>query len=324
MLVMIQLLFCLLLLTVNVNAQTCCTAGAPISSFLEVNNQDERAISFQLLYEYKNINLLVDETEKLTNDPRSRFGQNIAVKVDYTLNRKWAFSAIVPIVHQARQTFSESQASIGQGDMSLIAQYMLYANDKTYLNLSAGVKVPTGRVSHLSNSGIFLSPDMQSGTGSFDYLIRSSYNRTRFLFPFLSANVSAVFRKNGINENFGSTENFGGRSFAFGDEFVGVFGLRYLQDYKLGFIIPDLSLKYRWGGPNTEQSTIAPNSGGQWLGIPIGFSYTPDDVKAIRLYGEFPIYQKLEGLQITTKYLIGVQLSYAIKKKNLDSIIEIH
>lgn len=319
----LQILLCLSTLGYQSLAQTCCTAGAPISSFLEVNSMDEKSISIQLLYEYKNINLLVDNSERLENDPRSRFGQNVALKFDYTLNNKWAFSLIAPFVHQSRMTFSETQSSLGVGDVSLLAQYMLYANSKTSLNISAGIKLPTGIVSQRGVSGIFLSPDMQSGTGSYDFLIRSSYNHTRFIIPFLTANVSAVFRKNGSNDDFGSTENFGGRSFAFGDEAVALIGLRYLQDYKLGFLIPDISLRYRWGGPNKEQNNTAPNSGGHWLSLPVGFSYVHDDIKSIRLYGEIPIYQKIEGLQITTKFLIGLQMTYLIKKKTTDNLIEI-
>ena len=302
-------------------AQTCCTAGAPISSFLEVNSIDEKTSSVQLLYEYKNINLLVDNSEVLVNDPRSRFGQNVALKVDHTFTDKWAFSFILPLVHQERRTFSETQSSIGIGDLSLLTQYVLFANSRSSMNITAGVKLPTGVVSHRSASNIFLSPDMQSGTGSFDFLIRSSYNRTRFIFPFLTANVSAIFRKNGKNSDFGSTENFSGRSFAFGDEAQAVAGLRYLQDYKLGFLIPDISLKYRWGGANLEQELQAPNSGGHWVSLPVGFSYVPDKLKSVRVYGELPLYQKLEGLQITTKFLVGLQLSYLIKRKKTDQLI---
>lgn len=318
----IPLLILLVLLGNLAHAQTCCTAGAPISSFLEINGLDEKATSIQLLYEYKNIDLLVDNDIRLTNDPRTRFGQNVGVKVDYTLSSKWAFSALIPLVHQSRETFSQQQSSIGIGDLSLITQYMIFANNRSSWNISGGMKLPIGKVSHRDPSGIFFSPDMQSGTGSYDFLVRSSFNQTRFLFPFLTSNVSVLYKKNGINDDFGSTENFGGRSFAFGDEAVAVVSLRYLQDYKLGFLIPDLSLKYRWGGPNQEQQVEAPNSGGHWVSLPLGFSIVPDELKSIRFYGEIPLYQKLDGLQITTKYLVGLQLSYLIKKKNIDNLIE--
>ena len=312
------------LLANSLNGQTCCTAGAPISSFLEVNGMDEKATSIQLIYEYKSINLLVDNNQRLTNDPRSRLGQNVALKVDFTQNTKWAYSVILPLVYQSRETVSQRQTSLGLGDLTLIAQYIVFANSKSSLNFSAGAKLPIGRVNHRDDSNIFLSPDMQSGTGSYDFLVRSSYNESRFIFPFLTANASLLFRRNGFNDDFGSTENFGGRSFAFGNEAIAVAGLRYLQDYKLGFLIPDLGLKYRWGGSNQEQRIDAPNSGGHWVSLPLGFSYVPDDIKSIRLFGEIPLYQKLEGLQITTNFLVGVQLSYLIKKKNnIETLIDL-
>lgn len=314
--------FCFFLLQ-NIYSQTCCTAGAPISSNLEISNSEINSFSFQLGYSYKSINLLIDNDERLVNDPRTRYGQNLGLKVDYVLSKKWAVSAILPLVHQARSTISQSQSSFGLGDLSLIGQYLVYGDQRSALNVSGGVKLPIGKVDHRDASNIFLSPDMQSGSGSYDFIFRTSYNRTRFLTPLMTINVSAVFRRNGFNHSFGSTDNFEGRSFAFGNNAIFVLGLRYLINYKLGFLIPDVALKYRWGGANQEEESTASNSGGNWISVPIGFSYDLDGKKSVRLYGELPVYQKLDGLQITTDFEVGVQLSYLLlQKNNTDNLIE--
>jgi len=312
----------LFLFALKANAQTCCTAGAPISSNLEISNGEKHSLLVQLSYEYKSINLLIDENKRLTNDPRSRFGQNLSLKLDYILSQKFAVSAIIPGVQQGRSTISQSQRSFGLGDVTLITQYAILSKPKSALNLAAGIKLPLGKVNHRDGSNIFLSPDMQSGSGSFDFIVRSSYNLTGFVFPLLSANASALYRKNGLNDSFGSTENFGGRSFGFGDNAIFVFGLKYLLDYKQGFLIPDLAIKYRWGSANREETTLAPNSGGHWLSIPFGLSYDLDGTKTIRFYSELPVYQKLKGLQITTDFIVGLQLSYLIKTKNSDQLIK--
>ena len=290
--------------------QTCCSAGAPVSAFLEISDANEKSMSIQLNYEYKSINLLVDNNNRLENDQRSRYGQNVSLKLDYILNSKWAFSALLPFVHHSRNTLSEGQNSFGIGDLSLLSQYKLYSNSLHKINVSAGIKIPIGTTSNKGSSQIFLSPDMQSGSGSFDFLTRASYSKTDFIIPFLSSNVSVIYRKNGTNKTFGSTDGFEGRSFAFGDEFTSIFGLRYLKTFSAGFFIPDASLKLRWGSPNVEQNVVSPNSGGRWLSIPLGFSFVPDDTKSVRLYTEIPIHQNLDGLQITTDYLIGIQFTY--------------
>ena len=267
-------------------------------------------MSFQLNYEYKSINLLVDNNMRIENDQRSRYGQNASLKFDYTLNGKWAFSAVLPFIHHSRNTFSENQNSFGIGDLSVLSQYTLYSNAKHNFNVSAGVKLPVGITSNKGPSQIFLSPDMQSGSGSFDLLFRTSYTRSDFIFPFLSSNVSFTYRKNGTNESFGSRDGFDGRSFAFGDEFTSIYSLRYLKTFSAGFFIPDVSIKLRWGSPNVEQNVASPNSGGRWLSIPLGFTFVPDESKSIRLYTEIPIHQNLDGLQITTDFVIGIQFTY--------------
>ena len=97
--------------------QTCCSAGAPVSTFLGIADANDQSLSFQLNYEYNSINLLIDDNEKLENDPRSRYGQSISMKVDYTLNQKWAFSTILPLVHHSRNTISDNQNSFGIGEL---------------------------------------------------------------------------------------------------------------------------------------------------------------------------------------------------------------
>ncbi len=291
-------------------AQTCCSAGAPVSTFLEIAEASEKSMSIQLNYEYKSINLLVDNNIRLENDQRTRNGQSLSLKVDYTLNSNWAFSAVLPFVHHSRNTLSENQNSFGIGDLSLLTQYRLFSNAMHNINVSAGIKLPIGMTSHQGSSQIILSPDMQSGSGSFDFLLKTSYSKSDFITPFLSGFVSFIYRKNGTNEGFGSRNSFRGRSFAFGDEVVSLFGLRYLKTLHIGFLVPDASLKMRWGNSNVEQGVASPNSGGRWLSIPLGLSFIPDQTKAIRLYTEFPISQDLNGLQISTDFLIGVQFTY--------------
>jgi len=290
--------------------QTCCSAGAPVSAFLEIAEANEKSISIQLNYEYKSINLLVDNNNRLENDQRSRYGQNLSIKLDYTFNTKWAFSVVLPFVYHSRNTFSENQNSFGVGDLSVLTQYKIFSNETDKLSVSAGIKLPVGITNHQGSSQIILSPDMQSGSGSYDFLMGTSYSKSDFLTSFLSTNLSFIYRKNGNNDHFGKRGNFEGRSFAFGDEFVAVTGLNYLKTLKIGFLIPDLSLKMRWSTANLEQNINASNSGGNWLSLPLGISFVPDETKSIRIYSEIPIYQNLNGLQITTDYIIGVQFRY--------------
>ena len=247
---------------VNAYAQTCCTAGAPLSSAIGIQNPNKGILNLTLNYEYKSINALVDQNIRLQNDPRSRSGQNFSLKLDFAVNQKWAFSLIAPLVYQERNTISETENSLGRGDLSLIAQRSFLGMDKS-LFLSAGIKLPTGITNHRSDSNIFLSPDMQSGSGSVDYLIGLAFQKTKFCFEGLGIDFSNVYRLNTQNENFGSTNNFPGRKFAFGNELVTSFRIRQEVISKIGFLVPELALKFRFSTVNKEQNIGQTNSGGK-------------------------------------------------------------
>jgi len=283
--------------------QTCCTAGMPVGSVLGIAS-DTSSFVLNLRYEYKSINLLVDNNSRLENDPRSRSGQNISLKFDYGLSKAWAFSVIVPFIQQRRQTVSESQRSFGLGDAILLTQYSL-----NRLSLGTGVKLPTGKLSHSADSGLLLSPDMQSGSGSVDYLFRAGFSFPELFVPFLVGNLYSSYRINGVNDDFGSSATFPGRRFGFGNEYIAGFDLDYTLIGNAGFFIPHLGLQFRNTAPNIEQQVEAPNSGGSWLNLFAGLAFSPDSYKTISFFAEIPIYQNLEGLQITTDFGLGLQLS---------------
>ena len=288
---------------------------------ITVDNTDQ-LLSFTLGYEYKGINLLIDNNQRLINDPRTRYGQNVSFKTDYILNERWALSATVPLIFQSRTTLSESESSFGLGDISLVSQYKLFQKEKLAIHLAAGLELPTGVVNHTGPSSIFLSPDMQSGSGTFDVLIGGSLYYDKLFHPALSLSTELLYKRNGTNENFAGTDNFSGRRFGFGHETLASIGLQYQYVHSIGFFIPDLAFKYRNGSPNREQATnAAPNSGGNWLSLPVGLSFVPDLDKSIRAFAEIPLLQNLSGLQITTSFTFGVQLRYSLQKKDTQQTI---
>ncbi len=299
----------------QLSAQTCCTAGAPVSSFYGIQSGVKNTWTLNLGYEFKAINLLIDQNERLVNDPRKRSGQSLSAKIDYILNNNWSFSAVLPLVQQSRQTVSANESSIGLGDLLLVSQYQFFKKNDYTLGLSGGIKIPIGQRSHTDGSAIFLSPDMQSGSGSIDWIARINMIKEHFLFPFLTSAFEFSYRDNGVNDSFGSTSNFAGRRFGFGDEWVSMLSFNYQWITSKGNFIPDLSFRYRHQARNVEENSTGPNSGGNWWSLPLGISFQPDPQKSLRLYTEIPLFQQLNGLQITTSFTVGVQLRYTLNNK---------
>jgi len=297
-------------------AQTCCSAGAPVTSSLGIQTNEENWLNIQVEYGFKSINRLVSENELLQNDPRTRNGSNFLIKADLQVHRHWAISTLLPVVHQSRTTTSQREASIGLGDLIFFAQYGRQAPENNlFWSLAGGIKVPTGVVNHQDDRGIFLSPDMQSGSGTIDYLGRASIGKRAFLVKSLTAQVHLTYRKNTTNTGFGSVNGQGGRRFKFGDELQAEMGISHEWLWGNWYVVPDWLFRYRVAGANVEQQVDAPNSGGQWWMTGLGISVLPSPLTRIRLYGILPFAQQLEGLQITTDLELGIQCSYAFKQK---------
>ena len=253
-----SLLFILFILPFVGWSQTCCSAGAQVSSIYSIQNEGEESLAINFAYEYSNINLLIDQNERLVNDPRTRFGQNVRAKIDYALNKRLSFSATLPFVHQSRRTVSSSEQSIGIGDALILGQYAIVSKKSYQVSLSSGIKLPTGNTNQ-RNQGIFLSPDMQSGSGTIDYFFLFSANKSNFLSPFGALSFQAYYRNNGVNDNFARTENFDGRRFGFGDEWSAIATYQYTFIRPKAFLSPDINLKIRSAQANIELQTLAPN-----------------------------------------------------------------
>ncbi len=310
---------CIMLYAANMLGQTCCSAGAPLTSTFQIAHEDQKTIQLELKYTYRSINRLVENREVLVNDPRTRLGNNLLLKADYAFNKKIAVSLVLPYVFQSRTTTSESQSSVGLGDMLLIGQYSQKVKEEYALSYSIGAKLPTGKVDHFNERGIFLSPDMQSGSGTFDFLFGINLGKKHFIKKNVSFNTSVLFRKNTTNATFGETNNSSGRSFKFGDEFIADITLAHQQLWGLWFASPYVNLQYRTIQANREEGTVSPNSGGQWLSAQAGVQLRTKENFSFRIYGQVPFFQALEGLQITTDYELGVSLFHnlALEKKKL-------
>jgi len=294
-----------------------------MSTALDLLSGKNQAFSFQLAYEFNSVNRLVSDNQALENDPRIRNGSNINFKADYSLNEHWSFSASLPYVIQNRQTISQRESSIGVGDLSLLAQYSFDPFSKINVGFTAGLKLPTGETLNFDDRAIVLSPDMQSGSGSLDYLFRLTFTSFDFIWKNLNLQSAYSYRINTTNDHFGDPTGQAGRRFKFGNELLSRYTISYPFLVDTWFIYPDIALEYRTTNANIEQGVEAPNSGGTWINLPLGVRFEPNEKFNFRISALVPIYQNLDGLQITTDYRLGIQFNYQIslqKDQNIELI----
>lgn len=302
-------------------SQTCCSAGAPITSAFDIPSGPYQTLSFGIEYEHNSVNWLVENDNRLVNDPRTRQGSSILARVNLSLGNRWAVGAYIPFVTQKRATFSSEQKASGVGDLTLLAQYAKSLR-QGIIKWGVGIKMPTGNQFITDEIGVILSPDMQSGSGTFDFIGRAAITREHLIVSNLFNQTDITFRYNTENRHFGDRNRMNGRMFKFGNEVLLSTVFSYLVIFDQWFLIPDLGLQFRHASPNQEQGRDAPNSGGNWFRLLLGARWTADDQFSIRPYAEIPVWQRLEGTQITSNFKVGMQVRYVFHLEKSDDALE--
>lgn len=97
-------------------------------------------------------------------------------------HRRVQLLAFVPLNYHVRVAPKETNHLVGLGDISILALYNIYntsfiAERKTKHNvlLGGGVKVPTGSFERTDSQSELLTPSLQLGTGSVDFIVTTAY-----------------------------------------------------------------------------------------------------------------------------------------------------
>lgn len=132
------------------------------------------------------------------------------------LSKRWQVFFFAPY-HVFRQSGFETNVS-GVGDLQLMANYVLLNTAdsvhvlKQTLLLGGGIKAPTGQYQQ-NQSGELLNPNLQPGTGSWDFQLNASYT---LRYGKVGLNSEATVRFNTANANeyrFGNRINAAAKVF---------------------------------------------------------------------------------------------------------------
>lgn len=167
-------------------AQTCCSGGVPISNSLGLPFLGQKALQINLSYDYNRLHTLMQDSERIDDDSRTRLTHTALLQLGLGLSSKLSLEVLVPYIEQDRritQLGSEDNTSTsGLGDISTLLSYIfLIKLAKQTLYVGFGFKAPTGAIDNKNNQGIALNSDMQPGTGAWDLI-----SMIRFVVPFKS------------------------------------------------------------------------------------------------------------------------------------------
>jgi hypothetical protein len=187
----------------------------------------------------------------------------------------------------------------GLGDIVLRSSYLLSApsdTDKGSLVVGAGVKTPSGEYRKKGSSGNFIHAHMQPGSGSWDPLAFISYGREGEKTSFdLSASYQYATR-NPEGYRFGSVASVkAAGSYRMFRQLGIAGGLEFLSVGKAS----DRDDKYT--NPASLIDDTA-NTGGDSLWGSAGLEIAPGDNANVSLKFQFPLWERVNGIQLVTKY----------------------
>lgn len=236
-----------------------------------------------------------DEEEKRT------INRNYVATLDYAFDQDWGVTVRVPFVNRSHSHIlndtgtpqAESWDFSGIGDTQVLGRYNLFRDETDNAGIRFGLKLPTGAINETNANAVRAERALQPGTGSLDGIVGAYYNhRVGNAIYFAQVNWQSVIH---ARDEFRAGRQLGmdlGLNYAITPKFSALLQLNILD-------------KARDQGANAEPDL----SGARFVSISPGLSYRV--FPNTQIYGMFqqPIYQNVNGLQLTSDWSAAVGLS---------------
>lgn len=302
---------------VQLSAQTCSCAGAPLISSQSVSSASKGNLLMGVTYQHNEISNLYSGSRQLDNQSTTRSTQSTLLELNYGITKRLTFSGTASFVQKFRKSGlqnprnEEILKTQGVGDGVFMLKYVLHKNtirEQYQLALGGGVKVPFGQTD-LTQNGLALNADMQPGTGAWDGVAWSYLSKT--FAPATTINLFWYnsFRLTGTNDRFGSND-----SYQFGNELVSTIGV---TDKLFGDFSYVMMARYRSTASDERNDNPLPNTGGKWVFLKPTLSYGLTDRVSFRVSGQLPVYQHLSGTQPTTAFTLSGSVFYNFGNKTI-------
>ena len=244
------------------------------------------------------------------HDEVRTLNKNWFATADYGFSAEWGATLVVPIVNREHEHIHnhrgeqivERWSFTDLGDMRLTGRWQRAntpdADHASTFGATFGLKLPTGKFDVTNAEGEPAERSLQPGTGTTD-LILTGYFREAL--PNLD---SSWFAQVGAQLPLNSRDQYKP-----GNQFGVDAGWRYDATDKLGLM---LQANFRWKGRDSGAEAEPEDSGGRSVTLAPGLSYsfTPN----VQLYGyvQLPIYQYVNGVQLTADWsaIVGVSAQF--------------
>ena len=218
---------------------------------------------------------------------------NVSVDIPYVIRRS--------LEVEEHSLLGTKQKSEGWGDMQLMGDYRLWHKDQQSIKGVLGVQFPTGSTKELNTQGDRFEPELQPGSGAYNYIVGGIY-QNKFSRSELIANATYALTTRGAQE------------FEAGD----ILTLSAEYDYVLNPRAKNfktslgLDTVYQYEGRDAVDGVKSEDSGGHLLlAGPVVKMYT---MKNLSVFGSvlFPVYQQLGGVhqELSYEYTLTARVAF--------------
>ena len=313
-------LFSISALAASSAVANCGSAVCSINTNTEIQYEViEPGFGVNLRYEFVDLDQPREGTSKVgargepgEDDELETTNHNLVLGLDYVIDQHWGIGVQIPYLNRKHSHIhnpDEDEIAEGEepereewnfsgiGDVRALGRYQ-FDFGGTVVGAHAGLKFPTGKRDERNDADEEAERTLQLGTGSTDV-------------------IAGVFAKGNIADSqlrwFAQTQWQHAIStkdnFRPGDEITVDLGLRYLFTESFAATI-QLNTRYkrRDSGDNAEPD----ESGGKYVYVSPGLTYA--FARGFQIYGyvQVPLYQNVNGIQLTqsTSYVAGVSYRF--------------
>jgi hypothetical protein len=242
------------------------------------------------------------------HDEVKTINRNFFATIDYGFTPEWGVSVVIPYVDRFHEHFhnGEDERELEQWDFRDLGDVRVQARWQTaivssdpmraaFAGLTAGLKLPTGKRDVANGDGEVAERTLQPGSGTTDVLLGAYYRQA---LPFAG---SSWFVQAGAQLPLNTRDEFKP-----GHQFGIDTGYRYDQTDRLAWM---LQINYRYKARDKGAQADPEDSGGWAITASPGVSYAVTPGVQVYAFVQLPIYQYVNGVQLTADWSVAAGIS---------------
>lgn len=242
-----------------------------------------------------------------SHDELRTLNRSLLAGVDYNFNRNWGASLQIPLVARDHQHLHnnplpelESWQFTALGDVRALGRYRFDGADGAApsFGLQAGLKLPTGRQDETNDAGEVAERSLQPGTGTTDTLLGAFYSHP------IEGDGAGWFAQLLWQRPLAAHEGYQP-----GQQLSLDLGAHYAIDLRWNALV---QLNTHWKDRDAGAVSEPDDSGGLYVHVSPGLSYTPTGHFRLYAFVQWPLYQYVNGTQLTADWSAAAGVSYRL------------